>query len=230
MRINWFPAPIDFAKRPITKFKHRSHLRLPELVKGNQMVTDEACSACHQLDTSAEHVKSYREVFTAENRNPHRFRSGFKHLSRNDCAACHTQDRAGDSCLQCHQYHATPSPLIPALSRIIPQADEPKKTGTSPVENTPPETGEGDSLIPGGDDEGDSLIPGSDDEGDSLIPDTESESLIPEGGEDEGDSLIPADDELEETSESLIPGAEEDPLEDSLIPNEEESLLPPEDE
>ncbi|MFW5896147.1 MAG: hypothetical protein ACOCUA_02060 [archaeon] len=33
------------------------------------------------------------------------FRGEFQPIQRNTCASCHTPDRAGDSCLDCHNYH-----------------------------------------------------------------------------------------------------------------------------
>ncbi len=161
MRINWAPAAADPSSRPITKFRHSSHIRLPEMIRENEMQANASCASCHQLETSPDKVDAYREQFSAENHNPHRFRSGFQNLLVNNCAQCHTEERAGDSCLQCHQYHATPSPLTPAIGSLVsngvkPANDTPNESGDAPTPDTDTDTGDGDLLVPdaGGEDGG----------------------------------------------------------------------------
>ena len=236
MRINWSPATADPSSRPITKFRHSSHIRLPEMIRENDMQVNASCASCHQLETSPDNVGAYRELFSAENHNPHQFRSGFQQLMLNNCAECHTENRAGDSCLQCHQYHATPSPLTPAIGSLIiskktPADESPSESGGDSASDTDtgesdlliPDSGESDLLVPdaGGEDGGDLLVPDSDG-GDLLIPDASTEDegdlLVPDpGGEEmEGDSLIPDD---SGDGESLIPGEEAG---ESLIPSPEE--------
>ncbi len=219
MRINWSHTARELAARPMTKFKHRSHVRLPELVRQDQVLANEACASCHQLETRPEHVQAYRKSFAAGHHDPHLFRSGFQPLMLNHCTQCHTQERAGDSCLQCHQYHATESPLLPILGTDF--AIEPIVAVpiTDPDEENTPQQEEDDTEVEN-EDEGDSLIP--EDEGsDLLIPENEgSNLLIPE---EEGSDLLIPEDEDDGKGESLIPAAGDAEDED-----EGESLLPPE--
>jgi hypothetical protein len=43
----------------------------------------------------------------------------FASMSRDACAACHTPRAAGDSCVQCHRYHAGEPPLTSRLSSTL---------------------------------------------------------------------------------------------------------------
>ncbi|QNN23751.1 hypothetical protein HED60_16225 [Planctomycetales bacterium ZRK34] len=78
------------ANRRFTRFTHRPHLIQPTL---------ETCTACHQLDEKADTQAGF------ENRDPLTFTSNFTPISKATCASCHTPGAAGDSCLQCHNYH-----------------------------------------------------------------------------------------------------------------------------
>ncbi len=66
--------------RELTRFSHTPHLSLPSL---------RDCQSCHAMQ-SAEGDRSANE---------------FQPMQRTDCAACHRQGAAGDSCTQCHNYH-----------------------------------------------------------------------------------------------------------------------------
>jgi mono/diheme cytochrome c family protein len=71
------------------------------------------CIQCHQLNPSS----IYRESFpfgdswplNAElpnHSNPHNAISNFNPMNhQTSCVTCHQPDRAGNSCLQCHNYH-----------------------------------------------------------------------------------------------------------------------------
>ncbi len=250
MMINWSPASADPESRPITKFRHSSHVRLPEMVREDDMKANASCASCHQLETSPDQIDAYRGVFAAENQNPFRFRSGFRELMRSNCAECHTENRAGDSCLQCHQYHATPSPLTPAIVNLIANLESPSNGTSTEAGQEPaadPDPGDSDLLVPeaadgdesdllvpdaGDEGDGDLLVPDVGDEGDGdlLVPDTRDEGdgdlLVPDAGGDgvEGESLIP-------NTEPPADSGSEDEGGDSLLPSEEpeeagESLVP----
>ena len=240
MSINWMPASADPKARPITKFKHGSHVRLPEMMRSEGVLgSSETCGSCHVVESSEAHLEVYREEYSSSNHDPYRFHSGFKHLELNSCASCHTEDRAGNDCLQCHQYHATPSPLARSLASFIRGDDPPAGDPEAAVggEDDGGDDGGGDSLIPA-EPGGDSLIPVEDDPGgDSLVPEGDgSESLVPDGDSSDGESLVPDGDGESESlvpdeGESLVPA--EDGEGDSLLPDgggEGESLVPDEGE
>jgi hypothetical protein len=78
------------AERGFTRFTHRPHLIQPTL---------ESCDACHQRDDKADTMAGFAD------RDPLTFTSNFTPISKSTCVSCHTSTAAGDSCLQCHNYH-----------------------------------------------------------------------------------------------------------------------------
>jgi hypothetical protein len=100
LRINWTgyrPRPYT---RGFTRFSHHPHLK--ELGTGS-----EACTTCHAREKT---VKLFHPVFIRRDWLPNVDRSavltsGFSAIERRDCAKCHTPKLAGQSCLQCHNYH-----------------------------------------------------------------------------------------------------------------------------
>lgn len=78
------------AERRFTRFTHRPHLIQPAL---------QTCDACHQLDDSADTMAGF------DDRDPLTFTSNFTPIIKSTCTSCHTSTAAGDSCLQCHNYH-----------------------------------------------------------------------------------------------------------------------------
>ncbi len=89
--VNWHTARPQPEQRPFTTFKHSAHFSL---------MGEQGCSTCHTLDAKADYAGSF-----GANRNPAIFRSNFAPLSKNICAACHQPAKAGETCLQCHNYH-----------------------------------------------------------------------------------------------------------------------------
>lgn len=89
VHVNW-RADTNGTEKTLTKFSHRPHLLLPQL---------RDCSTCHQLDRSVETNANYRTT------NPHGHSSSFKNIKKAACSNCHAPRAAGDSCLQCHNYH-----------------------------------------------------------------------------------------------------------------------------
>ncbi len=75
-----------------TKFSHTSHFYTAD---------GKGCENCHMIDKKADYAASY------EQDDPHSFKSNFKPIQRQECTACHQQGLAGDTCLQCHNYHVT---------------------------------------------------------------------------------------------------------------------------
>jgi nitrate/TMAO reductase-like tetraheme cytochrome c subunit len=72
-------------------FRHAAHFSL---------MGEQGCSTCHTLDTKADYARHF-----GANRDPAVFRSNFAPMAKNTCAACHQPQKAGESCLQCHNYH-----------------------------------------------------------------------------------------------------------------------------
>jgi hypothetical protein len=90
LTINWRSYDGASASRAFTKFSHGPHLVLPQLAD---------CTQCHEINDAADAAASYVD------RNPHRFASEFRPISKRQCAECHTATAAGDRCQSCHNYH-----------------------------------------------------------------------------------------------------------------------------
>ncbi|WP_146451854.1 hypothetical protein [Bythopirellula polymerisocia] len=91
LTVNWF-AKQSFNHGPqFTVFSHAPHVLQFELAD---------CTACHSLNQTAQAMKTYEQT------DPRLFTPEFHELTRQDCAECHKPGAAGDSCTQCHRYHA----------------------------------------------------------------------------------------------------------------------------
>ena len=80
------------ASKSFTKFSHDPHVILPGL---------QDCTSCHAFNEEADSAASYGQT------NPHEFESSFAPVNKASCANCHnaSQESAGSSCTQCHNYH-----------------------------------------------------------------------------------------------------------------------------
>jgi hypothetical protein len=92
--INWW-ANQGEDNQDFTVFSHNPHVLQTQL-------TD--CAECHRFAESVDVMATYAQT------NPREFASGFHALTKQDCATCHKQGAAGDSCTQCHRYHVRPQP------------------------------------------------------------------------------------------------------------------------
>lgn len=83
-------------KKSLTKFSHVPH--------GSD------CSSCH----------SYKQANEPSLAAYPKYHKDFRPLQKMDCAKCHNEDGAGDSCLKCHNYHSTDysAQKVKALSLI----------------------------------------------------------------------------------------------------------------
>lgn len=88
--VQWFAKHVEDVPRWFTNFSHAPHLTQAHL-------TD--CQACHQINPLANVMASY------DGDSPETFQDGFQPLTKQSCAECHTPRAAGDSCMQCHNYH-----------------------------------------------------------------------------------------------------------------------------
>ena len=100
LQINWTGDRPEPYTHGFTRFSHHPHLK--ELGTGSK-----ACSTCHVRDGN---VKLFHPQFTRRDWLPNfdpasALTSGFSAIKRQDCAKCHTPKIAGQSCLQCHNYH-----------------------------------------------------------------------------------------------------------------------------
>jgi hypothetical protein len=77
------------APRTFTKFSHRPHVLQPQLAD---------CSHCHTLNLPQ---NGPTIVAVSSPIKPH----DFLPIGKHSCVSCHTASAAGDSCVQCHNYH-----------------------------------------------------------------------------------------------------------------------------
>jgi hypothetical protein len=98
LSVMWKPKETGGAGGGFTRFVHEPHLSIG---------TERGCQTCHQLDSKAKYQKAF-----GTNRDPHSFASNFKSISQDVCGTCHKKAEAGESCVQCHNYHA--EPITPA--------------------------------------------------------------------------------------------------------------------
>ncbi|MCP4846374.1 MAG: cytochrome c3 family protein, partial [Verrucomicrobiaceae bacterium] len=209
--VNWLSAAGDPGGRPITRFSHRSHVRLPELMRPDDSLSKAACVSCHVLDRSVEGLRNYQTGFSGINNNlnlfnPYIFKSGFKDLKLVNCADCHTEQRAGNGCLLCHNYHVAPDPMVKfqhPFQLVMPRAKPAVKQPVKSEADEPEEDGS------------DLLLPDKD-------TDKESSLLIPQEKEEEGESLLIPREKEEEGELLLIPQEKEEEGESLLIPQEKE--------
>ena len=76
---------IDKSRSALHEFNHFTH---------SKSLNKLECSECHQNNTRIEHVD-------------------FEGVEKQTCSQCHSQEKAGESCLLCHNYHAEPLTLTP---------------------------------------------------------------------------------------------------------------------
>ncbi|MBF0107903.1 MAG: cytochrome c3 family protein [Magnetococcales bacterium] len=81
-------------RHSLTRFSHKPHL---DALANN-------CQECHLL--GAADVEGSTAATASFPAPAH----GFIPLRKKSCQACHTAQRAGENCLQCHAYHARPHP------------------------------------------------------------------------------------------------------------------------
>lgn len=100
LRMNWTRPE---SPRRFTRFNHSPHLILLN------------CISCHDYNTPPANDTGdnfrYKDSFRAPGTNGKlgtdflTFKSNFRPLTQIDCAKCHTAQKAGNSCLVCHNYH-----------------------------------------------------------------------------------------------------------------------------
>ena len=99
-RIHWKAARPVSHERKVTRFTHTVHFSL---------LDDKGCLACHTLNPDAEVMEAFEDT------NPLTFAGNFQPMRKTACTTCHTSERAGDTCLTCHNYHV--GTVAPVLSK-----------------------------------------------------------------------------------------------------------------
>jgi len=93
IQVKWRAHSSSQVKNRFTTFSHAPHIS----TSGN-----ESCMQCHKLRTSdADYLKTYSGGLAGI------FEPNFTAMDKAVCSSCHTQQTAGETCTQCHNYHAT---------------------------------------------------------------------------------------------------------------------------
>jgi len=91
LEVSWRALQSPSPGANFTVFSHSPHTLQPELAD---------CTACHRINAASTVMETYK------NQDSQVFAAGFHALTKQDCATCHKPGAAGDSCTQCHRYHA----------------------------------------------------------------------------------------------------------------------------
>jgi hypothetical protein len=115
-RINWNSRQIVSAADGFTKFAHGPHVTLLSSPEQAQAMgsPDNRCETCHAVrerDTTLRKPEFLLEDWMPNPDFNHPSSAGLTSVTRQSCVNCHTASQAGDSCLQCHNYHIHPSQL-----------------------------------------------------------------------------------------------------------------------
>ncbi|MEP3479076.1 MAG: hypothetical protein ABJZ55_07510 [Fuerstiella sp.] len=117
-RINWETRQSASQPNGFTQFSHGPHVALLGSLEEASMMdahpnrpTGTRCETCHAVQNQTVDFRKAEFLLDDWMPNPdyhHAEASGLTSVQRADCAKCHTPDLAGDSCLQCHNYHVHP--------------------------------------------------------------------------------------------------------------------------
>jgi hypothetical protein len=113
LTVNWQALNPESAERNFVAFSHAPHVTL---LGGNGKALqgrDQDCRTCHLLEELEDRERAFIHppyenplAGWSVNLNPDTPGcSGFLPTSKRVCAECHVEQRAGDSCLKCHNYH-----------------------------------------------------------------------------------------------------------------------------
>ncbi len=90
MEVNWSGERPRPGIKTISKFSHISHFSL---------LDEKGCRTCHRINWGAKYAEGFKD------HDPFVFSSNFTSIGIESCAGCHVEDKAGEACLICHQYH-----------------------------------------------------------------------------------------------------------------------------
>lgn len=143
--VNWYGRRQTPRDRGFVRFSHAPHVTLLSRVeKAGASETASECAHCHRLEDFTQrddvfiHSSFVNVSDWSANTDPHTAAtSGFGGIDRQVCAACHTESRAGESCLKCHNYHvghfANGSRLSDHAEAHEVASDEPGESGDDSV-------------------------------------------------------------------------------------------------
>lgn len=116
-RINWDSRQVLPAGSGFTNFAHGPHVTLlgsPEQATAMGSRPDARCETCHSVRKREAVLRNADFLLNDWMPNPdfdHPGSLGLTSVTRASCVQCHVSGKAGDSCLQCHNYHVHPSEL-----------------------------------------------------------------------------------------------------------------------
>lgn len=97
---SWRSRNRSVAERPITKFDHTPHMTIASLSD---------CTICHSLPDARVSANAAGMQLVSNGSLSHLDRWNaipeFAPMRKESCADCHRAGAAGDSCIQCHNYH-----------------------------------------------------------------------------------------------------------------------------
>ena len=111
--VNWYSRRSTSHNRSFVRFSHAPHVTLLARDQEGAAESSGQCAHCHKIQDFLERD----DIFThspfidvargwSAATDPHvSGTSGFSAVQRQLCGQCHTESRAGDSCLKCHNYH-----------------------------------------------------------------------------------------------------------------------------
>ncbi len=89
-KVNWKVRQSNPRNHEFNKFSHVAHFNL---------LQQDGCSTCHKFDKDADYASGFKD------QDPLTFASNFQSISEQTCIQCHQEDKVGESCLTCHNYH-----------------------------------------------------------------------------------------------------------------------------
>lgn len=92
LSVQWEQVSFVHQKKQFTNFDHSPHIK-----SGQEL----SCSVCHEVNH--ELADAFETASLARDQTP--LLSNFTSVSNKTCFECHNSQNAGDSCLQCHNYH-----------------------------------------------------------------------------------------------------------------------------
>lgn len=110
---NWKALNPESAERDFVAFSHAPHVTLLDGSTNRSGTRDQDCRTCHKLEQLEERQRTFIHpqyenplaVWSVNLKADASGCSGFQPTGKAVCAECHTHQRAGDSCLKCHNYH-----------------------------------------------------------------------------------------------------------------------------
>ena len=91
VKVNWASRMPTPGHQEFTRFVHGPHFTL--------LTDNTGCATCHAFNTDADYASSF------DDRDPSTYHSNFEPITRETCGQCHVAKQAGNTCIECHNYH-----------------------------------------------------------------------------------------------------------------------------